>query len=109
MNNFIRGNGFSQNMSTGFMAYQIGGEGKWRYSEFVTPAAHPNMREMITFKGNGYGYFYADAMEEKTRSYRVFDTLEEAKEYVRIQTICAAGRLEDKRLIHGHRLNRREY
>lgn len=103
INNFIKGEPFKESMKSGFCAYQINGEGVWRFSEFITDPRWPDKRKMITFTGNGYGYFYANAMDYHSRYFRVFNTLDEAKKYATIQNKVAAGRREDDYLIHGKR------
>ena len=91
---------FNENMQTGFLAYQLV-DSKWRYSEFVTPEGHPEVRSMITFKGNGYGWIYADSMAGNCKRFHVCATLADAEKYCRMQNVCIQGKKEDERLIYG--------
>jgi len=92
---------FTEDMKTGFLAYTRGGGDKWRYSEFETNPNDPTQRYMKTFKGNGYGYIYADAMAHKQSFFKVFDTLDKAKQYSELQNKVHRGKKEDDRLIYG--------
>lgn len=96
----LQGKDYKKEMKKGFIAYQIGGEGRWRYSEFETIDTYDGLKvSMLTFKGNGYGHFYADSVEAKTRFYRVFDTLEQAERFATGMNNVRRGQAEDRRLI----------
>ena len=90
---------YQPEMKDGFMAYQIMGQGKWRYSAFETISSIDGLKvSMTSFKGNGYGHFYASSVYCNA-NYKVFPTLETAQRFCEILNSCAKSRREDERYI----------